>query len=46
MKCLLVTTALVLGCAAVPASAQKMNADDMKWINQCIDDSKGERKDG
>ena len=25
-----------------PASAQKMNADDIKWVNQCIDDSKGE----
>jgi hypothetical protein len=23
------------------AMAQKMNADDMKWINQCIDDNKG-----
>jgi hypothetical protein len=25
-----------------PASAQKLNADDMKWINQCIDDNRGE----
>ena len=28
--------------AAAPAQAQRMNADDMKWINQCIDDNKGE----
>jgi hypothetical protein len=24
------------------ASAQKLNADDVKWINQCIADNKGE----
>jgi hypothetical protein len=23
------------------AIAQRMNADDLKWINQCIDDNKG-----
>ena len=36
-------TALLLVCA-VPgtALAQKLNADDIKWINQCIDDNKGE----
>ena len=28
--------------AALPAFAQQMNADDMKWINQCINDNKGE----
>jgi hypothetical protein len=33
--------------AASPAiapqvSAQKMSADDVKWINQCIDDNRGE----
>lgn len=27
---------------SVPAFAQRMNADDVKWINQCIDDNKGE----
>jgi len=27
---------------AIPASAQQMNADDLKWINQCINDNKGE----
>ena len=42
MRSLFVATALVLGFAAAPASAQKMNADDLKWVNQCIDDSKGE----
>ena len=42
MRCLFVAIALVLSFAAAPASAQKMNADDLKWVNQCIDDSKGE----
>ena len=28
--------------AAAPAQAQRMNADDMKWINQCIDDNRSE----
>ena len=28
--------------AALPAFAQQMNADDMKWINQCINDNKSE----
>ena len=23
------------------AFAQKMNADDLKWVNKCIDDNKG-----
>lgn len=27
---------------AQPALAQKMDADDLKWINQCISDNKGE----
>jgi hypothetical protein len=25
-----------------PAFAQKMDSDDLKWINQCISDNKGE----
>ncbi|MGD9544020.1 MAG: hypothetical protein AB7F41_02020 [Methylocystis sp.] len=25
-----------------PACAQKMNSDDLKWINQCISDNKDE----
>ena len=33
---------LAASFAAIPASAQKMNADDLKWVNQCIEDSKGE----
>lgn len=32
---------LVAAFAAKSASAQKMNADDVKWINQCIGDNKG-----
>ncbi len=27
--------------AGSSAQAQKMDADDVKWINQCIDDNKG-----
>ncbi len=26
----------------LPASAQTMNADDLKWVNQCIQDNRGE----
>ncbi len=39
-----VVAAMVLGAsfAASPVSAQKMNADDLKWVNECIEDSKGE----
>ena len=31
-------------CASSAAVAQKLNADDVKWINQCIDDNKGGAK--
>lgn len=36
--------ALALAAIAAPSAtyAQKMNADDLKWVNQCIDDNKGE----
>ena len=39
-------TAFVFGLAAIaalatPALAQKMNSDDLKWVNQCIGDNKG-----
>lgn len=36
--------AILFGLTLMPTAtlAQKMNADDMKWINQCIDDNKGE----
>jgi hypothetical protein len=33
--------ALAASALATPAGAQKMNADDIKWVNQCIDDNKG-----
>jgi hypothetical protein len=37
---------LAILCAAIavaaPAAAQRMNADDLKWVNQCIDDNRGE----
>jgi hypothetical protein len=43
--------ALVLGLVASvvagnAACAQAMNADDVKWINQCIADNKGGASDG
>jgi hypothetical protein len=36
--------AILLAACMPPgaALAQKMNADDVKWVNQCIDDNKGE----
>ncbi len=40
----LASLALILAGSVVAsgaAIAQKMNADDMKWINQCITDNKG-----
>ncbi len=34
---------LLVACAvSTPSIGQKLNADDVKWINQCIDDNKGE----
>lgn len=39
----LAVLALVAAClASAPAFAQKMNADDVKWINQCLEDNRGE----
>ncbi len=40
-----VCTVLLFAAVMVPNAgfAQKMNADDVKWINQCIDDNKGEK---
>lgn len=29
-------------CLAGPSLAQKMTADDLKWVNQCIDDNRSE----
>ena len=38
-----ILTAVLFTCIFSAAGhAQKMNADDVKWINQCIDDNKGE----
>jgi hypothetical protein len=41
--------AIVLSVASLAASnaalAQKLNADDVKWINQCITDNKGGASD-
>jgi hypothetical protein len=42
MKSLLALIVALVAAAPDAASAQKMNADDVKWINQCIDDNKGE----
>lgn len=42
MKYLIGAVLLTACIASNPAFAQKMNADDLKWINQCIDDNKGE----
>lgn len=42
MKHSLILAALLLTAATTACLAQKMNADDVKWINQCIDDNKGE----
>ena len=39
---LLVAGSIMAGNAAF---AQKMNADDVKWINQCIQDNKGGASD-
>jgi len=32
--------------ASTAAFARPMNADDMKWINQCISDNKGDAAEG
>jgi hypothetical protein len=34
--------AVVATGAVSPVLAQRMNADDVKWINQCISDNKGQ----
>lgn len=38
----LVGAIAVAATLATPTFAQKMNADDVKWINQCIQDNKGQ----
>ena len=43
MKYLFATIALVTSAVITQhASAQKQTADDVKWINQCVDDNKAE----
>lgn len=42
MKFLAAAVLFALCQIPVAASAQNMNADDLKWVNQCINDNKGE----
>ena len=39
-----ISTVLLVAAFIGPSAgfAQKMNADDLKWVNRCIDDNKGE----
>jgi hypothetical protein len=41
MKAVVFAFAAVAALSSSSAFAQKMNADDLKWVNQCIDDNKG-----
>jgi hypothetical protein len=41
MKTLLLALATVAVLSSSSAFAQKVNADDLKWVNKCIDDNKG-----
>ena len=39
----LIAAGLFAACiASIPASAQQMNSDDLKWVNQCIQDNRAE----
>ena len=38
----LALSALVTICAAGPVLAQKQDADDVKWIRECVSDNKDE----
>jgi hypothetical protein len=42
MKIVVVAGVIVASLMSSPSFAQSMNADDMKWINQCISDNRGE----
>jgi hypothetical protein len=46
MKSLLVAATAVAVLAGSNAFAQKMNTDDLKWVNKCVDDNKGAAADG
>jgi len=41
MKTLVAAIAVTAALLGSSAYAQKMNADDLKWVNKCIDDNKG-----
>jgi hypothetical protein len=41
MKTLFLMLAAAVVLSSSSAFAQKMNADDLKWVNKCIDDNKG-----
>jgi hypothetical protein len=41
MKTLFLMLAAAVVLSSSSALAQKMNADDLKWVNKCIDDNKG-----
>jgi len=41
MKTLFLMFAAAVALSSSSALAQKMNADDLKWVNKCIDDNKG-----
>jgi len=42
MKRFVSAALLAAGVVGGPAFAQPMNADDVKWINQCIRDNQGQ----
>jgi hypothetical protein len=42
MKAFLAVLIVATSALAIPAHAQKMDADDLKWVNQCIRDNQGE----
>ena len=41
MKALFAASVVVATLFGSSAFAQKMNSDDLKWVNRCIDDNKG-----
>ena len=41
MKAFALAFAAIAALSPSSALAQKMNADDLKWVNKCIDDNKG-----
>jgi hypothetical protein len=41
MRAIVAAVVIVAATLSTSAFAQKMNSDDMKWVNKCIDDNKG-----